>query len=423
MGHTAIEKIFAKHAHVKEVFPGETVFCDVDLIMCHSPQMFAENVEQMSEMGMNFLRVFDPDKIAFTLGHHICLPSDDAMAQAMAVSRDVAKKYGIKHVYDMGTGNGHLLMIERGHAYPGSLCVGGDSHSTIYGCVGAFGTASSLDMPETLLTGKTWFTVPETVRTNLHGALMKGVAPRDVAQYLLSYIGADGALNQILEYSGQFIKSLDVYQRMIFSLLAYEMGAVTGFIEADEVTLDFCRNRVGAPYEVVIDDADCNYSKEWDVNVSKIEPMIACPPRPTNVKPVSEVEKEDIVVHQAFLGGCTGSSLGDFRMAADVLRGRELHPDVRLLVVPGTNEIAREMRKEGLTAFFEDLGAVITPPYCGPCQMVCFGHLGKDEVMIGTHPRNQAGRAGQSGGVYLGSPYSVAAAAIAGTIVDPRRYM
>jgi len=353
----------------------------------------------------------------------MCLPSDDKTAQDVAFTREFAKKYNIRHVYDMGTGNGHILVIEKGHIYPGGLFIGADSHSTIYGSIGAFGAAASIEYPEILITGKTWFRVPETVKATLHGALTKGVAPRDVAQYLLSHIGSDGALWQTLEFSGQFIRSIDVYQRMIFSLLAYEMGAITGFIEADKTTLDFVRNRALAPYEVVANDADCTYANEWDINVSRIEPMIACPPRASNSKPVSEVEGENVAVHQAFLGGCTGSSVGDFRMAADVLKGQTLHPDVRLIVVPGTNEIAVNMRKEGLTAFFEDLGAVISPPYCGPCQMVCYGNLGKNEVMIGTHPRNQVGRAGQNAGVYLGSPYSVAAAAVAGRIVDPRRYL
>ena len=425
MGHTAIEKIFAKHAHVKEVFPGDVVTLDIDHLMYHGPGTPAVFFRGLENIGVKVLRAFDPEKITVSLGHHQCLPASDSDAQLMTVSREFAKKFNLKNVYDVGTGNVHILMIEKGHAFPGSICIGTDSHSTIYGCVGAFGAAAS-EATESFITGKTWFEVPKTVRANLNGALKKGVAPRDVAQYLLSdgVIGSDGALNRVLEFSGSFIKNIGMYQRMIFSLLAYEMGAVTGFIEADNVTLEFMRDRVRGPYEVVLNDADCNFEKEWDVDVSTLEPQIACTPRPSNVKTAAEVEAENIKVQQAYLGGCTGSSVEDFIMAAEVLRGRKLHPDVRLLVIPGTEEIAAGMYKEGLMEFFAGLGALVSPPYCGPCQMLCYGNLGLDEVMIGTHPRNQVGRAGrENGGIYGGSPYSVAAAAVAGKIVDPRKYL
>ena len=425
MGHTAVEKIFAKHAHIEEAFPGDVVTLDLDLLMFHGPGTPAIFFKGLENMGVNVRRAFNPEKVTISLGHHQCLPASDSDAQAMVVSREFANRFNIKNLYDVGSGNVHILMIEKGHAFPGSLCIGSDSHSTIYGCVGAFGAAAS-ESTESFITGKTWFEVPNTVRASLHGKLMKGVAPRDVAQYLLSdgVIGSDGALNRVLEFSGSFIKSISMYQRMIFSLLAYEMGAVTGFIEADDVTIAFMKDRVRGPYEVVHNDTDCEFEKEWDVDVSTLEPQIACTPRPSNVKLASEVEAENISVQQAYLGGCTGSSVEDFIMAAEVLRGRKLHSDTRLLVIPGTEEIAAGMFKEGLMEFFAELGAIVSPPYCGPCQMLCYGNLGLNEVMIGTHPRNQVGRTGrENGGIYGGSPYSVAAAAIAGKIVDPRKYL
>jgi len=188
--------------------------------------------------------------------------------------------------------------------------------------------------------------------------------------------------------------------------------------------LDYVRNRAKYPYEVVLNDPDCEYEHVWEVDVSKITPMIGYPPRPSNSKKAEDVEVENIRINQAYLGGCTGSSLEDFSMAAEILRGRAIHPDVRLIVVPGTREIMRQMRKEGLMELFEDMGAIVTPPYCGPCQMVCMGHLGEGEVMIGTHPRNQPGRAGTANvQTYLGSPYTVAASAITGKVTDPRRFL
>lgn len=215
-----------------------------------------------------------------------------------------------------------------------------------------------------------------------------------------------------------------MYQRMIFSLMAVEMGAVTGFIEPDDITLEFVKNRARYPFEVVLNDPDCEFERVWDVDVGTIEPMIGYPPRPSNTTTVKEIAAKNIKVNQAYIGGCTGSSVEDFRMAAEVLRGRSIHPETRLIIVPGTQEILVNMRKEGITALFEDLGAIITPPYCGPCQTVCMGHLGEGEVMIGTHPRNQPGRAGTANvETYLASPYTVAASAVAGKIVDPRDYL
>jgi len=422
MGHTASEKILAKKAGLKEVFPGETVTCDVDLVFGHSPWINLPALEAVGDVK----RVFDGEKVALALGHHVCLPSNEKYAQDLIKARNMVKKYGIKYNYDMGTGNGHIIMIENGHAFPGGFFVGGDSHTTAYGCVGGFGVALAYEYPEALISGKSWITVPETVRVMMEGYTAKGVCARDVAQYLLGddVIGADGGLTRTIDFAGTYTHRLSVYQRMIFTLLATEMGAVTGYVEPDDIAIDFIRNRAKFPYEVVLNDSDCKYEYIWDVDTGKIEPMIGCPPRPSNTKPVGEVEAEDIRVNQAYIGGCTGSSVEDFRMAYEVLKGRGIHPDVRLIVVPGTREIMMQMRKEGLIEFFEDIGGIVTPPYCGPCQMVCMGHLGDGEVMIGTHPRNQTGRAGKSNILtYLGSPYSVAAAAVAGKIVDPRRYL
>lgn len=416
-GHTATEKILAKKAGKKEVFPGDIVTCDVDLVFVHSPWQPIPVWDDIGEVE----RVFDGDLVAFGLGHHVCLPASQDYATDLVHSREWAKKYGVKHVYDMGTGNAHIIMLEKGHVWPGAICVGADSHSTIYGALGAYGTCLTYEVSELLLSGKTWFKVPSTIRVTMDSTTRKGVTARDIGQYLVKEIGGDGANWKTLDFAGSYIHSLSIYQRMIFSLLAVEMGANTGFIEPDEITMDFLRGRARRSFEVVTNDPDCTYEREIHLDVSKFEPLIGCPPRPSNTRPVSEVEGTRI--DQAYLGGCTGSGVEDFRMAAEILKGRRLNPSTRLLVVPGTQEIMKQMRQEGLLQFFEELGAVISAPYCGPCQMMCYGYLGEGETMIGTHPRNLPGRAGKNVDIYLGSPYSVAAAAVTGKITDPRIFL
>ena len=417
MGHTATEKLFAKKSGRKEVFPGDFVTCDADLLFAHS---LNSPKEQFAEIG-GVKRVWDGDKVCLCIGHHLCLPSSPRDANAAQFARDFAKKYGVRHVYDMGSGNGHILMLENGHAFPGAIVPGADSHTTIYGVLGGFGTAYP-ETTETMLSGKVYLKVPKTIRINLESATRKGVCARDVGSHLLgNVIGADGGIWHTLDFGGNYTHSLSIYQRMIFSLLTIEMGGVTGFIEPDDITLDFVTPRARYPFEVFLNDPDCEFAKVFDVDVGEVEPLVSCPPRPGNVKPVSEVE--GVKIDQAFIGGCTGSSLEDFRMAAEILRGRKLHPGTRLIIVPGTRHIMNEMHKEGLIQLFGDMGAIISPPYCGPCQMVCYGHLADGENMIGTHPRNLPGRGGTNADVYLGSPYTVAAAALTGKITDPRAFL
>jgi len=417
-GHTATEKIMAKHAGKAEVFPGDAVVCDVDLVFHHSPWLCVPYFDEIGEIG----RVFDGDKIAFGLGHHVCLPSTQEYATFLKQSREWTKQYGIKHLYDMGSGNAHILMLEKGHVAPGYLCVGGDSHATVYGVLGAFGTAITYEIADAMLSGKTWFKVPPTVRIRLEGDTRKGVCTRDVGQHLLgNVVGADGAIWKVIDYTGSYISGLSVMQRAILSFLAVEMGGMNGFIEPDHKTYEFIRDRVHSSYEPVFNDADAVFEKEWTVDVSGIEPLVGCPPRPSNTKKVSEVAGTKI--DQAYIGGCTGSSVEDFRMAAEILRERSIHPDTRLVIVPGTQEILKCLREEGLMELFENMGAVISAPYCGPCQMMCYGFLGEGESMIGTHPRNLPGRAGKDVEIYLASPYTVAAAAVNGKIVDPRNML
>jgi 3-isopropylmalate/(R)-2-methylmalate dehydratase large subunit len=416
-GHSITEKILARASGKKEVFPGEIVIADVDALFMHTPGYKFRHFEKIGGVKS----VFDGDKVVVCPGHHLFLPSTQEYADTVKLIREGCKRYGIKHLYDMGTGIGHYLMVEKGHVWPGAVAVGSDSHTTAYGCIGCLACPMNFETTEIMLSGKAWFKVPSTILVKLEGSTKRGVSARDVAQHVLGLIGADGALWRAVEYAGSYIRRLSIQQRMIFSLLTTEMGGICGMVEPDEVTLRYMEGRSRQPFEPVYNDPGVQYVRTLEIEVGDLEPQVAVPPQPSFTKPLADVEGTRI--EQAFVGGCTGGGIEDMRMAAEVLRGRKAHPEVRLMIVPGTRTIFDQMLKEGLVEVFASSGALMTPPYCGPCQMICVGHLAERETMIGTHPRNLPGRAGADTQVYLASPYSTAASAVAGKIVDPRQYL
>ncbi len=416
-GHTLTEKILAKASGKKEVSPGEIVIARVDALFMHSPRYKFKHFEKIGGVKS----VWDGDKVIVAVGHHQFLPSSQEYADAVTFVRKECKRYGIKHLYDMGTGNGHYLMLEKGHVWPGAVAVGSDSHTTAYGCIGCLASPMNFETSEVMLSGKAWFKVPPTLLVKLEGTVKRGVSARDVAQHVLGIVGADGALWHAVEFDGAYLRRLSIQQRMIFSLLTTEMGAMCGMMETDAVTLAYMEGRSRQPFEPVYRDTDARYAKVLEIDVSELEPQIAVPPQPSYTKPLADAAGKK--VQQAYVGGCTGGGIEDMRMAAEVMRGRKVHPEVRLIVVPGTVAVFEQMMKEGLVEVFTSAGALITPPYCGPCQMICVGHLGEGETMIGTHPRNLPGRAAADTEIYLASPYSTAAAAVAGEITDPRQYL
>jgi 3-isopropylmalate/(R)-2-methylmalate dehydratase large subunit len=415
--HTLVENILAKTSGKKEVFPGEVVIVPVDALFMHSPAYKFRHFEKIGGVKS----VWDGDKVIIAIGHHQFIPSTQEYADAAAFVRKECRRYGIKHLYDMGTGMGHYLMLEKGHVWPGAIAVGSDSHTTAYGCIGCLASPMNFETTEVMLSGKAWFKVPTTTLVKIEGSTRRGVSARDVAQHVLGIIGADGALWQSVEYAGSYISRLSIQQRMIFSLLTTEMGGMCGLVEPDAVTLKYMEGRSRQPFEPVYKDSDAQYARVLEIDVSALEPQVAVPPQPSYTKPLADVIGTSI--QQAYVGGCTGGGIEDMRMAAEIMRGRKVHPEVRMIVVPGTGAILEEMLREGLLEVFASAGALVTPPYCGPCQMICVGHLGEGENMIGTHPRNLPGRAGADTEIYLASPYSTAAAAVAGEITDPRKYL
>lgn len=411
------EKILARGAGKEEVFPGEIVICDVDAVFMHSPSYKFRHFEKIGGVK----QVFDPDKVIICAGHHLFSPSNNGYANAFKYVREQAKRYKINNFYDFGTGLGHYLMVENGHVWPGAIAVGSDSHTTAYGCIGALSSPMNFETTEVMLSGKAWFKVPETIRVRLSGVTQRGVTARDAANYVLKVIGPDGALWKAVEYTGPYIRSLSIWQRMFFSLLTTEMGGTCGIMEPDEKVLEYMSGRSRQPFEPVYNDPDAKFERVLEIDVSKLEPQVAVPPQPDNCVDVGEAL--GVKVQQAYVGGCTGGGIEDMRMAAEVLRGRKVHPEVRMLIVPGTPRVLDQMIREGLVEIFNNANARITPPYCGPCQMICIGNLADGETMIGTHPRNQPGRAGNGTKNYLANPYTTAASAVAGEIVDPRKYL
>lgn len=414
--HTATEKILARASGKKEVSPGDIVTAKIDVCFSHSPWNVLSNMEQMGATS-----VFDPDKVVLGLSHHVFLPASQWYANKLDEARRLAAKFGIKHIYDMGTGNGHILVMENGHIWPGGVAACADSHSTCYGALGAYGTPISGEFLQLLLAGEIWFKVPSTIQIRLEGTTRRGVCARDVGQVLLRDVGLDGALWRTLEFAGSYISSLSVYQRMVLTFLAAEMGAASSYIAPDEKTLEFVKVRVSRPFEPVYNDPGCEFEAVIEYDVSQVEPCVAKPHAPNNTATVRDVEGTPI--NQAFVGGCTGSSLEDLRMAAEVVKGRKVKKGVRFIVVPGTYHTMRAALADGTIETLVRAGAIITAPWCGPCQMMCVGWTAEGERSIGTHPRNWPGRAGKGVEVYLASPYTVAASALTGEITDPRRFL
>lgn len=417
MGHTAVEKILARGAGRSEVFPGEFIDVKADLAFSHSPMLM--EFKHLSQIG-TMKQVFDPEKVVYAIGHHLFLPADNHRATEESKARAKCRECGVKYLYDQGSGNGHYLVLENGHLAPGEIELGSDSHTCGLGVLGAYATGISQEITEVLLSGKIWIRVPQTIKITFTGQTKQGVSARDVAQYMLGQLGPDAALWQAVEFTGDYIESLSVQQRAIFCFVVVEMGGQCGFIAPDEKTFAFLKDRVHRDFTPEYSDSDAVFSKEYTFDVSTLEPQVCYPSSPTNCAPLAEYEGQP--VDQAWVGGCTGGGIEDFRMAAEILRGRKVNDNVRYLIVPGTRAQWEQCNREGLLDLFMEAGAFILPPYCGPCQMHCVGNLGDGQTMVGTHPRNWPGRCG-SAQVFLASPYTATAAAVEGKLVDPRKFL
>ncbi len=414
-----IEKILARASGRKEVAPGEIVVANVDRMVLHD--LSSNLVSKVFENEMGGGKIFDPDRIAFVFDHTFSPPSQ-ADADVLTEARRFAAKYGIRNVFDSGSGSIHHVIIENGLWAPGDVIIGCDSHTTIYGALGVFSTGVGNNSMAAMgyAHGKAWFRVPETIQVVLHGSLLNGTTPRDVAQYLEGFLGEDSAVYRAVEYAGPFIENLSIEDRMLFPLMAIDLGAKAGYIDPDEKTAAYAFKRSRRKdFELFKNDSGVRYANVIDVDVSQLEPQVACPPTVGNVKPIGEVAGMEIQL--AEIGGSTGGRLGDIRVLAQALRGHRVHPSVRLQVVPITRGVYLAALREGLLETIIEAGGIIFPPSAGSNQAVNMGAMSEHEAMISTQARNFPGRNGHpKARHYLASAATVAASALAGRITDPR---
>lgn len=415
-----IEKILARASGKKEVAPGDVVVAKVDLMVMHD--LSSNFVMKVFENEMENASIADPSRIAFVFDHNFS-PATERAAETLAAVRRFAARHGIGNVFDGGTGSVHHCIIESGLWAPGQVIIGCDSHTPIYGALGVFATGVGNNSMAALgfARGLAWFRVPETMQVFFHGETSAGVGPRDIVQHMVGRLGEDGAVYKGVEYAGPYMEALGIEDRILFPLMSIDVGAKCGYINPDEKTVAFARSLSGSKnFEMPANDPGTTYRNVVEINVSKIEPQVACPPTVGNVKPVQEVA--GVPVQVAEIGGSTGGRLCDIRQLAARLRDRQVPRGVRLQVVPASRGVFRAALREGLIETLVDAGANIFPPSAGSNQAFNMGALAEDEVMISTQARNFPGRNGHpKARHYLASAATVAASALAGKIADPRK--
>ncbi|MDP6459025.1 MAG: 3-isopropylmalate dehydratase large subunit [Candidatus Bathyarchaeota archaeon] len=415
-GRTISEKILARASEQKDASAGEIVKARVDVAMMPDLTTIL-SVKAMKAMGRK--KVWDNTKIVPILDH--VAPASTLMAAT--VHRDIrafVKEQGITNFYDVESGVCHQVLPENGHVKPGYLVIGADSHTCTHGAFGAFATGvGSTDMGAILATGKIWLRVPETIRVQVEGILPEFVTPKDVILKTAGLIGADGATYNALEFHGNTISKMSVSGRMTLCNMAIELGGKAGIVEPDKTTYAYLRDRTDGVFKPVFSDEDASYKMIQDVPVDDLEPQIACPHKVDNIKPISEVEGS--AINQSFIGSCTNGRLEDLRVAASILKGKKVHPDTRLLVVPASNAVYLEALKAGIIQTIVESGAIFSNPSCGACFGGHIGLLAPGEIGLTTSNRNFQGRQGSPEAfVYLSSPAVAAASAIKGVITDPR---
>jgi 3-isopropylmalate/(R)-2-methylmalate dehydratase large subunit len=412
---TLAEKILAAHSNRKKLTPGELVNVRVDLILANDITAPIA-IREFQRIGVK--RVFDPKKIVMVPDHFV--PNKDiASAEQAKLMREFALEQGVIYFEVGQMGIEHALLPEQGLVLPGDVVIGGDSHTCTYGAVGAFATGvGSTDVAAAMATGDIWMKVPPTIKFVYHGSLPRWVGGKDLILHTIGDIGVDGALYAAMEFSGEAVAALSMDGRFTMANMAIEAGGKAGIFRVDDKTLDYIKPRASRPYTVYEADDDAGYVRVIEYDVARLEPQVAVPHSPANVRPVGELAEIDI--DQAVVGSCTNGRLGDLRLAAQVLKGKKVHPGVRCIVIPATQQIYLDALHEGLIEIFIRAGAVVSTPTCGPCLGGYMGVLAEGERCISTTNRNFVGRMGSPGSeVYLANPAVAAASAIAGRIAHP----
>lgn len=415
MGMNMTEKILAKHAGLDSVTAGQLIFCQLDMVLANDVTA-PPAIKEFEKIGRP---VFDNTKIALVPDHFT--PNKDIKAAGLAKTvREFAKKHQIKNYFEIGrVGIEHVILPEKGIVGPGMLTIGADSHTCTYGAVNGFSTGvGSTDLGVAMATGQAWFKVPKAIKVVLTGKKPKYICGKDVILTLIGMIGVDGALYKAIEFAGEGVAELTMTDRLTISNMAIEAGGKNGIFPFDEITKEYVEGRVQQPYEAVVPDEDASYEKVIEIDLSKLTPVVAFPHLPGNTHPVSEIDK--IKIDQVVIGSCTNGRLEDLRQAAEVLKGHSVHPDVRCIVIPGSQQVYLDAVHEGLVDIFINAGAAVSTPTCGPCLGAHMGIMAAGEKAVSTTNRNFRGRMGHvDSEVYLAGPYVAAASAILGYIAVP----
>ena len=419
MAMTMTEKILAAHSGRESVQPGELINANIDVVMCHDVTT-PPAISMLVERGLD--KVFDRDKIVVTPDHF--QPAKDIKSAELHQRLDKwCKRHDIKHYYRLGrAGVCHALLPEQGHIRPGEVIVGGDSHTCTYGAFGAFSTGiGSTDLAAAIATGQLWFKVPGTIKFKLCGKLGAGVYSKDVILSIITRIGVDGARYQAMEFVGPSLGDMSMEARMTITNMAIEAGAKNGIMPVDDVTRDYLDEHLKDKVDYVVyeSDADAEYDRVEEIDCSLLEPMVALPHLPSNGKPIGEIE--GLAMDQCYIGSCTNGRIEDLRIAAGILKGKQVA--IRTIIVPATPTIWKQALDEKLFDIFYEAGCVISAPTCGACLGGFMGILAEGEKCVSTTNRNFVGRMGHPRSeVFLVSPATAAASAVEGKLADPRKY-
>lgn len=416
MGMTMTEKILAKHAGIDVVKPGQLINCKLDMVLANDVTA-PPAIKEFEKIGKP---VFDNTKIALVPDHFT--PNKDIKSAGLAkIVRDFAHKHNIVNYFEIGrVGIEHVILPEKGIVAPGMVTIGADSHTCTYGALGGFSTGvGSTDLGVALATGEAWFKVPETIKVNITGKKPKYICGKDVMLTLIGMIGVDGALYKALEFAGEGVKELNMTDRLTIANMAIEAGAKNGIFPVDDETLNYIKDRVTKPYEIVETDSDATYCQTVEINLSELKPVVAFPHLPENTHTVESI-KEPITIDQVVIGSCTNGRLEDLAIAASILKGHKVHPNVRCIIIPGSQQVYLDAIHNGYVDTFIEAGAAVSTPTCGPCLGAHMGIMTAGERCVSTTNRNFRGRMGHvDSEVYLASPYVAAASAILGKIATP----
>jgi len=424
---TLAEKLLAAHCGREEVSSGEFIDAGVDLVLANDITAPLA-IEEFQRLGVS--GVFDPQKVVM-VPDHFCPNKDIQSAEQAKLMRDFAKEQGLVYFEVGRMGIEHVLLPEQGLVLPGQVIVGADSHTCTYGALGAFATGmGSTDVAVAMATGEIWMKVPPTIKFIYHGKLPKWVGGKDLILYTIGDIGVDGALYSVMEFTGEAIDELDMDGRFTMANMAIEAGAKAGIFYVDGKTEEYLHHAIANRVSPVIasgakqsrSDEDAQYARIYEYDVSKIEPQVAFPHLPSNTKPISQVG--EITLDQVVIGGCTNGRIGDLRAAAGIIKDRKIHPDLRCIIIPGSQQVYLEALREGLIEAFIEAGAAVSTPTCGPCLGGHMGILAAGERCLSTTNRNFVGRMGSpKSEVYLSNPAVAVTSAVLGRIASPEEIL